>query len=208
MNETLKTTLEALSNEVGLVSEDRKPVLEPLVEYILSKQRANDPVKLNFICTHNARRSHISQLLAAATSLYADLENIECYSGGTEASQIHPNAKAALEVLGFVFAGEDEGDNPHYLVDLGEANMLEIFSKVYNDDDNPQREFAAVMVCSAAEEACPFAAGAEKRMSVTFEDPKEFDDEEDPIPGYVQRSREIGRELMYVMSQVSFRLEA
>lgn len=208
MNDTLKKNLATSAEESTQISAGRKAVLEPLVEYILNRQQANEAVKLNFICTHNSRRSHIAQLLAAAASLQADLENIECYSGGTEVTQIHPNAKKALESFGFHFAGDGLGDNPHYLIHLGEANMIEIFSKRYDDDTNPPASFAAVMVCSAAEEACPFVAGADKRFSITFEDPKEFDDDANPIDGYLERIQQIAREMVFVMHQVSSRLNA
>ncbi|MEQ9186907.1 MAG: protein-tyrosine-phosphatase [Cryomorphaceae bacterium] len=208
MNDTLKKNLAASEEESTQISAARKEVLEPLVAYILDLQQSNEMVKLNFICTHNSRRSHIAQLLAAAASLQADLENIECYSGGTEVTQIHPNAKLALETFGFHFSGEELGENPHYLINLGEANMIEIFSKRYDDDTNPATGFAAVMVCSAASEACPFVPGAGKRFSITYEDPKEFDNDANPIDGYMGRIQQIAREMTYVMSQVSSRLNA
>jgi len=208
MTEKLTSTLATLASMTSSVSMKRQAILEPLVEYVLDRQRANEPARLNFICTHNARRSHISQLMAAVTAMANDLENIECYSGGVEVTRIHPNAIAALEELGFEFSGSDEGDNPVFLVDLGEANLIEVFSKKYDDDSNPPNNFAAVMVCSSAEEACPYVEGASKRISVTFEDPKEFDGQDDAVKGYVQGSLEIGAEIYYVMQQVSSRLEA
>jgi len=208
MTEKLTSTLATLASKTSSVSMERQAVLEPLVEYVLDRQRANETTRLNFICTHNARRSHISQLMAAASAMANDLENIECYSGGVEVTRIHPNAIGALEELGFEFNGSDDGDNPVFLVDLGEANLIEVFSKKYDDDSNPPSDFAAVMVCSSAEEACPYVEGASKRISVTFEDPKEFDGQDDAVKGYVQGSLEIGAEIYYVMQQVSSRLEA
>jgi arsenate reductase len=44
-----------------------------------------------------------------------------------------------------------------------------LFSKTYDDEFNPQAEFAAILTCSSADGACPFIAGAEKRIAITFE---------------------------------------
>src|SRR5690625_5482308 len=47
------------------------------------------------------------------------------------------------------------------------------FSKRLDDDFNPKSEFAAIMTCDSANEACPFVSGAEKRIPITFEDRSE-----------------------------------
>jgi arsenate reductase len=39
-----------------------------------------------------------------------------------------------------------------------------LFSKTYDDEFNPQAEFAAILTCSSADGACPFIAGAEKEL--------------------------------------------
>lgn len=203
MHTSIHSYFEDLRKTAFEPDEARAAALKQLIDYITEKQRSNETARLNFICTHNARRSHMSQILAAGAAVQADLENIECYSGGTEITRIHPNAKAVLEDIGFDLAGADEGDNPNFLVDLGEANLIEVFSKKFDDDPNPTSDFAAVMVCSAADAACPFVPGADARILLTFEDPKEFDNDEDPIPGYRARADQIARELLYVMDKVS-----
>jgi arsenate reductase len=43
-------------------------------------------------------------------------------------------------------------------------------SKTYDDSFNPQSAFAAILTCSQADGACPFIAGAEKRIPITFEE--------------------------------------
>ena len=188
------------------INEERKTKLMPLVYYILDNQRANDPSELIFVCTHNARRSHMAQLWAAAAALYCDLENIESYSGGVEVTRIHPNALASLERNGFEFSGEDEGENPAFLVQLGDSVMIEVFSKKYDDDTNPQKNFAAILVCSEAAEACPYVEGASLRHPLAYDDPKEFDGTEFADEKYDERSIQIGTELLFVMKTVSEKL--
>ena len=188
------------------LSEDRKTKLMPLVYYILDNQRANDPSELIFVCTHNARRSHMAQLWAAAAALYCDLENIDTDSGGIEVTRIHPNAIASLQRSGFEFSGEDEGENPAFLVQLGDSVMIEAYSKRYDDDTNPQKNFAAILVCSEVAEACPIVEGASLRHPLTYDDPKEFDGTELADEKYDERSLQIGREMLFVMKTVSEKL--
>ena len=44
------------------ISEERNEVLEPLIQYVQDKVHMNKVVNLNFICTHNSRRSQFSQI--------------------------------------------------------------------------------------------------------------------------------------------------
>ncbi|MFY7939046.1 MAG: protein-tyrosine-phosphatase, partial [Flavobacterium sp.] len=59
-------TLQEKINQIATVavSEERKEMLDVLVEYIQSKVDLNKEIRLNFICTHNSRRSHLSQIWA------------------------------------------------------------------------------------------------------------------------------------------------
>ena len=206
MKDQLIASLKSFEANISSLSEERKEKLLPLVYYILDNQRDNDPSELIFVCTHNARRSHMAQLWAAAAALYCDLENIETFSGGIEVTRIHPNALASLERSGFEFSGDDDGENPSYLVQLGESIMIEVFSKPYGDDTNPQKNFAAVLVCSEAAEACPNVEGASLRLPISYDDPKEFDGSEKAEEMYDKRSVQIGTEMLYVMKTVSEKL--
>jgi arsenate reductase (thioredoxin) len=206
MKDQLIQSLKNIEANLASINEERKTKLMPLVYYILDNQRANDPSELIFVCTHNARRSHMAQLWAAAAALYCDLENIESYSGGVEVTRIHPNALASLERNGFEFSGEDEGENPAFLVQLGDSVMIEVFSKKYDDDTNPQKNFAAILVCSEAAEACPYVEGASLRHPLAYDEPKEFDGTEFADEKYDERSIQIGTELLFVMKTVSEKL--
>ncbi len=51
--------LENLSNTIQTITEisvpnERKEVLNPLVDYIQNKVNSNEEIRLNFICTHNS----------------------------------------------------------------------------------------------------------------------------------------------------------
>jgi arsenate reductase (thioredoxin) len=76
------------------------------------------------------------------------------------------------------------------------------YSKVYSDPFNPSVGYAAVMTCSHADENCPLVIGAETRISLPFNDPKDFDGTPQEIEKYHERVLEIGREICFAFSQV------
>lgn len=190
--------IETLLPEVERIPPERQEILHRLSEYIAEKSREGELIQLNFICTHNSRRSHISQIWATAAASYHGIKNIKCYSGGTEATAFNPRAVQAMERAGF-WIDNPGGTNPRYLVTFSEEGpYVECFSKVYDDPYNPREDFAAVMTCSHADENCPFIPGA-KRIPVTYEDPKVADDTPEESQKYDERVRQIGAEMMYAM---------
>jgi len=185
------------------ITEDRKLVLQPLVDFIQNKVNSNQEIRLNLICTHNSRRSHLSQVWAQTAAAYYAVPNVFCYSGGTEATALFPMAAQTLTYQGFQITTLSEGTNPVYSIKFSEnAHPVIGFSKTYDDSFNPQSQFAAILTCSSADQGCPFIAGAEKRIPITFEDPKAFDNTPQQAEKYEERSIQIGTELFYVFSQI------
>ena len=186
------------------VSESRQKTLQPLVEYIQDKLNNNQSIKLNFICTHNSRRSHLSQVWAQAMAAYFHIPNVVCYSGGTEATALFPMVAKTLEALGFKTDVIAEGNNPIYSIKYDDnAHPVIGFSKTYDSEFNPKYAFCAIMTCSQADGGCPFIAGAEKRVPITYDDPKVFDNTPQQAEKYMERSLEIATELKYVFSQIT-----
>jgi len=188
--------------DTSVISSDRKEVLLPLIEYIKGKAVENEIIRLNFICTHNSRRSHLSQVWAQALATYYGFNSVYTYSGGTEATALFPVAAQALENQGFEIAKLSDSENPVYAIKhaTNEAAVIG-FSKTFDNAFNPQSEFAAILTCSSADAGCPFIAGAEKRIPITFEDPKAFDNTPQQAEKYLERSIQIATELSYVFQQ-------
>ncbi|MBF4516012.1 protein-tyrosine-phosphatase [Flavobacterium sp. ANB] len=185
------------------ISVERKNVLQPLIDFIQSKTDAKQEIRLNLICTHNSRRSHLSQVWAQTAAYYYDIKNVFCYSGGTEATTLFPKVAEILEKEGFKIKKLSEQNNPVYAIKFAQDSAPVIgFSKTYDDDFNPENGFAAIMTCSQADEGCPFIAGAEKRIPITYEDPKIFDNSDEQDEKYQERSLQIGLEMFYVFSQI------
>ena len=186
------------------ITEERKEVLQPLINFIQQKTTANSAIRINFICTHNSRRSHLSQVWAQTMATYFKIKNVNCYSGGTEATALFPMVAETLKNQGFQIQKLSETSNPVYAIKFSENEHPVIgFSKSYEDPFNPASEFAAVMTCSQADGGCPFIAGAEKRVPITFEDPKAFDNTPQQAEKYAERSIQIATELFYIFSQIN-----
>jgi arsenate reductase (thioredoxin) len=199
---------ESLSKTIKLVaeipvSEERKEILNALVDYIQNKVNTKEQVRLNFICTHNSRRSHLSQIWAQTMAFHFGIKNVFCYSGGTEATAMFPKVGETLQNQGFQIEKLSEEKNPVYAVKFNEnEHSLICFSKVFDSAFNPQSHFAAIMTCSQADEGCPFIAGAEKRLPIRYDDPKAYDGTEFMNAKYAERSLEIASEMHYVFSQI------
>ncbi len=185
------------------ITTERKQTLSPLVEYIQEKRAKKEPIRLNFICTHNSRRSHLSQIWAQTMAHHFGVANVSCYSGGTEATALFPMVASTLANTGFEVRMLSEGKNPFYGIKFSENEHPVIcFSKRMDDDFNPKSDFAAIMTCSQADEGCPFVPGAEKRIPITYEDPKAFDNTPQQAEKYSERSKQIATEMFYVFSQI------
>ncbi len=181
---------------------ERRSELLRLSTFVRNRIDAGEPARLTFICTHNSRRSHMAQVWAATAAAWYGIEGVETYSGGTEATAFNPRAVAALERAGFEIANPG-GDNPRYRVRFGpDAPPLTCFSKVTSESPNPREGFAAIMTCSAADEACPIVDGAALRVSIPYIDPKEADDTPEETARYDARSLQIAAEMFYLMSRV------
>jgi arsenate reductase (thioredoxin) len=198
----VERTINKLVSEFNKITDNRKSAISHLVIYIAQKKREGKTVSLNFVCTHNSRRSHISQIWAQTAAHYYAIENVETFSGGTEATAFNPRAVTAMKQAGFDIATIKDDENPVFEVRFSnDAPALTIFSKKYDDDFNPKSDFAAIMTCSHADENCPFIPGA-KRIALTYDDPKDFDGTPQEAAKYTERAHEIGREILYAFSQV------
>lgn len=183
------------------IPENRKEILKPLISFIQKKKDENNPILLNFICTHNSRRSQLGQVWAKAISVYLGIDT-ECFSGGTEETAFHQNARAALSRAGFQIENE-VGTNTHFKVSYAENDKpLVCFSKVYDSEENPSKGFAAVMTCSHADENCPFIPGADARIALDYKDPKESDGTPQAAEKYDERSDQIASEMIYVFKSI------
>ena len=156
MNHTLNANLESILSLS--ISDERKSLLQELIDYIKSKREKGQPIRLNFICT--------------------------------------------LERSGFIISKHGHSNPIYFILQDKDTRPIIVFSKLYDDVINPHGIFATIMTCSHADENCPFIPGAEARIPVRYEDPKEFDDTDVESTKYDERSQQIASEMFYVFSRV------
>lgn len=104
------------------------------------------PVRVLFLCTHNAARSQMAEALLR----WLAGDRVEVYSAGTEPSQVHPMAVQAMAELGIDIGGAESKSLQRY---LGQP-----FDWV-------------ITVCDQAAEACPVFPGAARRLHWSLPDP-------------------------------------
>ncbi|MFM7037233.1 MAG: protein-tyrosine-phosphatase [Planctomycetaceae bacterium] len=200
----LDAFLQAREAEQSLIPEDRLESLREVAGWISSRLAAHQPAMLVFICTHNSRRSHFSQIWADIAARYYRLNSVQTFSGGTEVTAMNPRVADSLRRSGLRVNVENPQDsNPRYLVQFAaEQPPLICFSKIHNQPPNPDRDFCAVMTCGHADEACPLVPGCTLRSPVRYTDPKVSDGTPHEAATYDARSSQICREMIYMMRMV------
>jgi arsenate reductase len=200
----LETYISARAAEFDRISAERRQALDRLAQFVRDRRSTGEPVRLNFICTHNSRRSHLGQIWASVAAERYGVHGVETYSGGTEATAFNPRAVAALERAGFHITAEAEVGNPRYQVRISDkAAAMVCFSKKYSDPVNPSQDFAAVMTCTEADKGCPLIPGALARVALPYRDPKEADGTPEETARYDERCADIAREMLYVFAQAA-----
>ncbi len=188
LNPALNHTIMELGMEEDLIEFSRQQLLQNIAEHL--RQEMQCP--LVFVCTHNSRRSQLAEAWVNALNLYYDL-NLSVFSAGTESTAFHQNMVNALVSNNFELKSDGKIENPRYRF----LNST-MFSKTLDDPSLPKADFIAVMVCDEADMNCPVVVGAKKRFSLHYQDPKAFDGTDLEELAYLNKVREIGREICYL----------
>jgi len=184
------------------IPQERQKVLQAVIDYVQSRLAVGHVPQLHFICTHNSRRSQLSQVWAQIAAHHHGI-GVVCYSGGVEVTACHPHTVDALRRAGLTVLQRGE-ENPTYLAQYAsdEAPVI-LYSKVFDAELQPQEEFAAIMTCAHADENCPFTPGADCRLPVRYQDPKVSDGTPEQAAVYDARSLQIASEMLYIFAAVA-----
>lgn len=194
--------LESIKKAEALtIQDDRLPVLNQLIDYCKEQLNKSQEIKLNFICTHNSRRSQFSQIWAQVAAAYYNVP-AKSFSGGVEVTAFNERAVASIQRSGFKVSFNGT-ENPRYKISFNDVSSpVTAFSKLYDDQINPFAKFAAIMTCSDADENCPYIPGTDARIPLRYEDPKAFDDTDQEEVKYDERSLQIASELLFVFKSL------
>ena len=187
------------------IAPDRRATLDRLAREIGDTIDALGTAHLVFVCTHNSRRSQFAQIWAAYLGHRLDLP-IESHSAGTEVTVVATGVLAAIADQGMSVDSDD--DEPNSIVEFGsdaEGFGVRCFSKRLDDASIPQSAVIAIMVCDAADRACPTIRGARARTSLPFDDPKRADGTDEEASIYRATSHRIANEMHYLLGKVATR---
>lgn len=199
----LQVYTQSVTIDYASIPDERREALKEIASFVNSQTAAKNAAKLMFICTHNSRRSHLSQIWAHVAAKYYHINNVKTYSGGTEATAFNPRAVEALKRAGFKIDKISDDKNSVYRVKFNDTDTaIAAFSKKYDDISNPQSNFCAIMTCSQADKVCPFVKGQSSRVSLPYEDPKVFDGTPEESKMYDERCKQIATEMFYIFSMV------
>ena len=204
INSKVESYVKKVLSNFDSISGDRKKDLEKIANWIATKSKVNDKTEITIICTHNSRRSHFGQVWLQIAARYYGFTKIYVYSGGTEATALNQRALNALKRTGLKIEkiGNDKQNPKFNLYYSKNENPVLLYSKRYDDIQNPKNGFAAIMVCSQADEACPNVPGADVKFAIPYEDPKASDNTPYETARYDETCLKIASEMFYIMYKV------
>ena len=200
----LKAKIETFIANNDQIPDLKQAIIRSIAYRIFITEKWGNELPLMFVCTHNSRRSHLSQVWAQLAAHYFQFNHIKTFSGGTEATAFYPSALHAIELAGFQIEQKTNTQNPVYHIAFSEDEPpLKVYSKRYDDVINPKSDFVAVVNCSQADESCPIIAGTKVRVKLLFKDPKYSDGHKDEQKVYQAKSDEIGLEIFALFLELN-----
>ena len=138
---------QALENLV--LDDQRTALLQTIAKSIIQLISEKRKINLNFICTHNSRRSQLAQVWSSYASSYFKLNKIESFSGGTEVSAFFRNTVKTLQEVGFIFQLiEFSHQNPYYSISSHQhVKPIIGFSKLVEHEINKKRYDDSELYC-------------------------------------------------------------
>lgn len=202
---TLADYLRAVKPALDSLSDERKALLDPIADHLRAQAATGQPIRLLFVCTHNSRRSQMSQVWAQAIATHLPFGDVEAQSAGLEATAFNSRAVAALTRAGFearrMLSTLPGGDRYTLVYGSGKHALEGLHSKTIDEATSGWGAFTAIMTCSDADEKCPVVPGASARFKLPYDDPKVADGTEHERQTYDERCRQIATELLYVFTQ-------
>lgn len=201
---SLQGAAQTAASSFEAIAPERRQDLEKMAACLRERGSKGEAMQIIFICTHNSRRSHFSQVWAQTAAAWYGVKGFQAFSGGVEVTACNGRTVAALRRAGFDVSYSTGGKNPIYLVRYSPtAEPLRSFSKVYDNIENPKYDFVAAMTCDHADGACPLVRGAGLRVLIHYIDPKVSDGTPEEAATYDERSRQIAGEMFYLLSRIA-----
>ena len=211
----LRNHADFLATTYDMIEPEHFASMDQLSDWIAKNWQPNSELHVLTTCTGNSRRSILGATMGNLAATYYGFDNIRFHSGGTIPSAFNKRTIATLKEIGFQIEptgkeaerGDPKVPNSMFNVVWGKGMESIEFSKSYKDKSNPQSGFAAILVCNEADSECPVVPGASIRISMTFLDPKSYDDGVFESRKYAERRDDIGRTFLAVMANARRKIQ-
>ena len=203
-NEALTPYCESLEDEFNNVPDSTQEQLKVAGTYIINRLNNGQIASISFVCEHNSRKSHLGQIWTTLATQYYQLDHVKCYSGGTTPTYVNQRIINALGNTGIQISEKGiAGHGPKYLLDYGKSSRgFEIFSKRFDHPMNPDTNYLAISLCLNPDECCPISYGADKQLSIPYEDLQPFGNTPLESAKYDEQCRMVARDMFYMMDFV------
>ena len=181
------------------IPEDRRRILEELASYIRGNIQTNAKTELLFIGTNNSTRTQFARIWAETAAYYYRIDGLSFFSGGTSPGPIDTPTILALEDAGFIIYKIENGNSLYYEIKYSyNLDPLIIYSQKYNDDGQPNINFASIVVCANADINLPVIKGTNFRTSLHYFDPKAYLGAPNELDQYKLKCHKIALEMFYL----------
>lgn len=199
LNSKLQQYVQGL--DLSSVQDERKELLEQLAKLLVERKELD---AFLFVCTHNSRRSQLTQAWFALFAHAYGFDSLGVHSAGTEATAFYPSAIEALQHAGADVEFNSNEKNPKVAISFSEeVPPLISFSKTLDHSSIPKKNIVAILTCGHADENCPMVRGAEARISLNYIDPKWSDFTQDEQEAYRSCSQLIATEIKFIFDSIT-----
>jgi arsenate reductase len=186
----------ARSAELGEVSPARRASLSLIARRIARQMEDHGRGAIVFGCTHNSRRSILSEVWATVAAQSAGVEGVTVGSAGSEPRGVAEPVAAALRRFGFGAPGRDGR------LEVGTLDgALTLRSKGLDDPSLPA-SFGLIVNCGSLDESCPHVPRAEFRLSLLYADPRHADGTPGEDEAYDATCVAVGRDQLLLFQEV------
>ena len=134
INQNIKDFI--LNLNVNKIPLQRKNSLNTIISELKKNNDLNLSSKLNFICTHNSRRSQLCQIWSEIIFNYYGFTRIHSFSGGTEVTNVNKRIIKILIESGFSIKQNKHISNPRHTMILVE---LTSFTRHHKKQSNQEK---------------------------------------------------------------------
>jgi arsenate reductase (thioredoxin) len=216
LNSAVRAHADLLATQFDMIDPEKHAAVNDFAPWIAKSYKPGEPLGAIVICTGNTRRSILGATMGNIAAAYYGFESFRFGSGGTDPDAFNPRTMTALKAIGVTIeptgddapSGSSLNPNPVYTMTWGQGLDRKEFSKRYTDAVNPQKGFAALLVCSEADASCPQVNNAAVRIAIPYIDPKAYDGATIEAAKYAERRDDIGRFMMAAMMQARRLIDA